>query len=169
MKLIVSDDFKDEQVLLRLVALQKKIFIRRSNCEKSYELFASIEVYVDYFFLYAQYDASLYSVLQRIYLFCPNNNQFSIYIIYKLFDELFLSNTQTYNEDKQVWKDIEDKPTFLCIKINMFIFVVVFFLFDTTYRQLSKLIEIDDLIKTEFSSVDQKQMEQNHKSYSIIY
>ncbi|CAF4763175.1 unnamed protein product, partial [Rotaria sp. Silwood1] len=134
------DGFEGEQVVLTSIALERK-YMLGEVIEKSYELLDSIEVYVDYYFPYAQHGALLYSVLQRINLLSPNNYQFSINIIYYLIDQLFPLNNQTSNEDKSIWKDIEDQK----------------------YPQLPLLIEINDLTKEEFTPVDQNQIDENIK------
>ncbi|CAF3502703.1 unnamed protein product [Rotaria socialis] len=136
----ISDGFEGEQVLLTSVALERK-YLLGEVIEQCYELLDSIEVYVDCYFPYAQHGALLYSVVQRINLLSRNNYKFSINIIYNLIDELFPLNNQTSTEDKQIWKDIED----------------------TQHPQLPLLIEINDLTKEEFSSVDQKQIDENIK------
>jgi hypothetical protein len=76
---------------------------------KGYELLDSIEVYLDCLFPYAQHGALLYSVIQRINLLSPKNYQFSIDIIYNLLGQLFPLNPQKSNEEKEIWKNIEDK------------------------------------------------------------
>ncbi len=107
-KMIFSDGFEGEQVVLTSVALERK-YLLGEVVEQCYELLDSIEVYLDYFFPYAQHGALIYSVMQRINLL-SKNYQFSIEIIYHLLDELFpLNTTQKLNEEKDIWKDIEDK------------------------------------------------------------
>jgi hypothetical protein len=98
-------------VVLTSVALERK-YLLGEIVEQSYELLDSIEVYLDYFFPYAQHGALLYSVIQRINLLSPKNYQFSIEIIYYLLDQLFPLNTEKSNENKEIWKDIEDKGMF---------------------------------------------------------
>jgi len=106
--MIFSDGFEGEQVVLTSVALERK-YLLGEVVEQCYELLDSIEVYLDYFFPYAQHGALIYSVMQRINLL-SKNYQFSIEIIYHLLDQLFpLNTTQKLNEEKDIWKDIEDK------------------------------------------------------------
>ncbi len=95
-------------MLLTSIALERK-YLLGEVIEKSYELLDSIEVHLDYLFPYAQHGALLYSVIQRINLLSTKNYQFSIDIINHLFDQLFPLNTQKSNEEKEIWKDIEDK------------------------------------------------------------
>ena len=109
--LFCSDGFEGEQVILTSVALERK-YMLGEVVEQSNELLDSIEVYLDYFFPYAQHGALLYSVLQRINLLSPKNYQFSIQIIYNLLDQLFPLPTQKSAEDKDIWKDVEDKRMF---------------------------------------------------------
>jgi hypothetical protein len=98
-------------VVLTSVALERK-YMLGEVVEQSYELLDSIEVYLDYFFAYAQHGALLYSVLQRVNLLSPKNYQFSIQIIYNLLDQLFPLPAQKPAEDKDIWKDVEDKRMF---------------------------------------------------------
>ncbi len=95
-------------MVLTSVALERK-YLLSEIVDQSNEILDSIEAYHDYFFSYAQHGALLYSVLQRTNLLSPKNYQFSIEIIYYLLDQLFPLNNQKSNEEKQIWKDIEDK------------------------------------------------------------
>lgn len=122
-----SDGFEGEQVLLTSVALERK-YLLGEIIEQCYELLDTIEVYVDYFFPYAQHGALLYSVIQRINLLSQKNYYFSINIIYNLFDELFPINNQTSDEDKLFWKDIEDKRK-LFVYLFIYLLNIYFYLF----------------------------------------
>ena len=95
-------------MVLTSVALERK-YLLGEVVDQSYGLLESIEVYLDYLFPYAQHGALLYSVLQRINLLSPKNYQFSIEIIYHLLDQLFPLPTQKSTEEKDMWKDVEDK------------------------------------------------------------
>jgi hypothetical protein len=132
--------------VLTSVALERK-YLLGEVIEQSYELLDSIEVFLDYLFPYAQHGALLYSVIQRINLLSPNNYQLSIDIIYYLLDQLFPLNTQKSAEDKEIWKDIEDKK----------------------YPQLPCLIEINQIAKEELAPPDQKQIEENLKKMIQLF
>jgi hypothetical protein len=101
--------------VLTSVALERK-YLLGEVIEQSYELLDSIEVYLDYLFPYAQHGALLYSVIQRVNLLSPKNYQFSIDIINYLLDQLFPLNPQKSNEEKDIWKDIEDKRMYFSFK-----------------------------------------------------
>lgn len=127
-------------MVITAVALERK-YLLGEVVEQSYELLDSIEIYLDYFFPYAQHGALLYSVIQRINLLSPKNYQFSIKIMYHLLDELFPINPDKSNEEKDLWKDVEDKE----------------------YPQLPSLIQMNEIKKEEFSPPDQKQIDENLK------
>jgi hypothetical protein len=146
-------------VVLTSVALERK-YMLGEVVEQSYELLDSIEVYLDYFFAYAQHGALLYSVLQRVNLLSPKNYQFSIQIIYNLLDQLFPLPAQKPAEDKDIWTDVEDKRMFYLLRKNIYYSFIFAF---QEYPQIPSLIQFNDAKKEEFSAPDQKQIDENLK------
>ena len=94
--------------MLTSVALERKYQLGEV-VEQCYELLDSIEICLDSYFPYAQHGALLYSVIQRVNLLNPLNYQFSIEIIYYLFDQLFPKDSTKVNSSMEIYKDIEDK------------------------------------------------------------
>jgi len=82
-------------------------------------------------------------------------------------DQLFPLNNQKSNEEKQIWKDIEDKRMSLInSKKTKFIFP---FFFVKEYPQLPSLIEISEIKKEELVPPDQKQIDENLKKMIQLF
>ncbi|UJR11505.1 hypothetical protein I4U23_015686 [Adineta vaga] len=142
----ISDEFKDEEVVLTSVAIERK-YVLGQIVDQCNEILDSIELYHDYYFPYAQHGALLYSVLQRINLLSSKNYQFSIEIIYSLFDQFIPLNPTKSTDEKDIWKDVEDKQ----------------------YPQLPSLIETTDLKKDELTVPDHKQIDENLKKMIQLF
>ena len=113
-------------MVLTSVALERK-YLLGEVVEKSYEYLNSIEMSLDSIFPYAQHGALLYSVIQRINLLSPDNYQFSIKILNEIFNQLFPLKADKLEEEKDLWKEIEDKGSFL-FTLNFkssFLFIVL--------------------------------------------
>ncbi|CAF4205843.1 unnamed protein product [Adineta steineri] len=98
----VSDEFEGDRVILTSVALERKYLLGRI-VDQANEILDTIESYHDYYFPYAQHDALLYSVLQRINLLASKTYYFSIDIIYPLFDQFIPLNEKKPPEDKTTY------------------------------------------------------------------
>ena len=98
---------------LTSVALERKYQLG-DIIDQCTEWLDSIEVSLDSYFPYAQHGALLYSVVQRTNLLSKKNYQFSIEMIEQLIDQLFpLTKSQPF-EEKDLWKDIDDKGKSQC-------------------------------------------------------
>ncbi|CAF1148393.1 unnamed protein product [Adineta ricciae] len=136
----ISDEFKDEEVVVTSVAIERK-YALGGIVDQCNEILDSIEIYHDYYFPYAQHGALLYSVLQRINLLSPKNYQFSIAIIYSLLDQFIPLHPPKAVEETETWKDVEDKQ----------------------HPQLPSLIETTNLKKEDLLAPDHKQIDDNLK------
>lgn len=152
-----SDQFKDEEVVVTSVALERK-YILGGIIDQCNEILEAIEAYHDYYFPYAQHGALLYSVLQRVNLLSPKNYQFSIGIIYSLLDQFIPMKDDKTAEDREIWKDVDDKRR--CSPYEKEV-TNVFCL--TEHPQLPPLIEAKELKKDELTAPDHKQIDDNLK------
>ena len=107
------------------MALERK-YLFGEIIEQCYTLLDSIETSVDDLFPYAQHGALLYSVLQRINLLSPDNYQFSVDIIHRLFDQLIPFDNEKKFDDENLWKDEQGKNYDFVYLFDMFLFSLNF-------------------------------------------